>query len=190
LNLKEKIMQNAARLFAKKGFFKTTVDEIAALSGISKGAVYLYFKDKESIYIEVIDSFFTQGLKHLKEVKKLNISSSEKLEKIFTEWNIFLEKSKFCLPIASIENINLSQKIFKKMKERIMSRIMEIFKEIEDIIDEGIKNKEFENVNKKFATFLFMEIVRMPAIVSMVFKKEKLENKEIIETFLNGLRRR
>lgn len=55
LDKKEKIIKIAMQLFASKGTSATSMQEIAELSGISKGSLYLVFKSKEelerSIYI-------------------------------------------------------------------------------------------------------------------------------------------
>ena len=41
-----KIAKVAARLFCRKGFLETTMDEIAAAAKISKGGMYYYFTSK------------------------------------------------------------------------------------------------------------------------------------------------
>jgi len=40
-------------LFARKGFDKTTVDEIVAKAGVAKGTFYLYFKSKDDLIKEL-----------------------------------------------------------------------------------------------------------------------------------------
>ena len=44
----------ALDLFAARGFAGTRVDDIAARAGVSKGTLYLYFKDKEEIFSAVV----------------------------------------------------------------------------------------------------------------------------------------
>ena len=44
----------ALELFAERGFAGTRVDDIAARAGVSKGTLYLYFKDKEEIFGAVV----------------------------------------------------------------------------------------------------------------------------------------
>lgn len=51
---RERIMEAALELFARYGFKKTTVDDIARESGVGKGTVYLYFSSKEEIALEVM----------------------------------------------------------------------------------------------------------------------------------------
>ena len=50
---REKIVSSAMELFAKKGFDKTTVDEIVAKAGVAKGTFYLYFKSKDDLIKEL-----------------------------------------------------------------------------------------------------------------------------------------
>ncbi len=45
----EKILSAAERLFAQKGYAKTTLQDIIDTTGLSKGAVYHHFKSKEEI---------------------------------------------------------------------------------------------------------------------------------------------
>jgi len=50
---RERLVSAAMELFAKKGFDKTTVDEIVARAGVAKGTFYLYFKTKEELIKEI-----------------------------------------------------------------------------------------------------------------------------------------
>lgn len=51
------IMTAAAALFAKQGYKKTSVDEIVAQAGVSKGLFYHYFKNKKELYIQLYNSY-------------------------------------------------------------------------------------------------------------------------------------
>lgn len=48
------IVTAATELFAKKGFYRTTVKEIAKLAGVSPGLVYLYVREKEDVLLLVL----------------------------------------------------------------------------------------------------------------------------------------
>jgi len=45
----DEVLDAALMLFAKQGFARTTVEQIAREAGLSKGAVYLYFPSKEAL---------------------------------------------------------------------------------------------------------------------------------------------
>lgn len=54
---KQKIVDAAIELFAKKGIEQTTIQQITAYCGISKGAFYLSFPSKDALILEIIDRF-------------------------------------------------------------------------------------------------------------------------------------
>src|SRR5215208_5131419 len=50
------ILQAATTLFLRNGYRGTSMDEIAALAGVSKQTVYKHFADKESLFAEIVIS--------------------------------------------------------------------------------------------------------------------------------------
>ena len=61
--VKEKIIESAVECFARTGFDRTKMDDIANLSDVSKGTLYLYFKSKEDLFYGICQS----SLKKVKE---------------------------------------------------------------------------------------------------------------------------
>ncbi len=49
-----RLLDAAARLFARFGFDKTSIDEIASAAGVSKGAVYLHWPSKFNLFEAVL----------------------------------------------------------------------------------------------------------------------------------------
>ncbi|MRH43747.1 TetR family transcriptional regulator [Aquibacillus halophilus] len=49
------IMKSAIKLFSKKGYFSTSMQEIAEDCGISKGSLYKYFESKEELLVKVFE---------------------------------------------------------------------------------------------------------------------------------------
>jgi TetR/AcrR family transcriptional regulator, transcriptional repressor for nem operon len=58
-NTKEHILMVAQGLFLKNSFKGVTMNEIVTASGMSKGAFYHYFKSKESLFLAVLDEYYT-----------------------------------------------------------------------------------------------------------------------------------
>lgn len=50
------ILDAATEVFLKSGYLGTNMDEIAALSGVSKQTVYKHFSSKEALFIEIVTS--------------------------------------------------------------------------------------------------------------------------------------
>jgi AcrR family transcriptional regulator len=51
----EALLASALKLFVHKGYRSTTVDEIAAASGLTKGAVYFYFPTKAAVLFALLE---------------------------------------------------------------------------------------------------------------------------------------
>jgi AcrR family transcriptional regulator len=58
------ILQSALKLFAKKGFDRTTIDDIAGAAKISKGLVYHYFNSKDEILDTLIRQAFEEAMSY------------------------------------------------------------------------------------------------------------------------------
>jgi TetR/AcrR family transcriptional regulator, transcriptional repressor for nem operon len=56
---KQHILDIALRLFLQKTFKEVTMQEIVKKTGLSKGAFYHYFKSKELLFQEVLNTFLT-----------------------------------------------------------------------------------------------------------------------------------
>lgn len=52
------IIEAARRIFAQRGFAKTTMAEIARHAGVADGTLYLYFKNKEDLARAVVSDFY------------------------------------------------------------------------------------------------------------------------------------
>ncbi len=62
ITTKEFILVECLKLFLGKSFKDVTLKEIVETTGLSKGAFYHYFNTKETLFLEVIDKFFTRML--------------------------------------------------------------------------------------------------------------------------------
>ena len=51
----KRVLREAARLFAERGFSATDVAELAKRAGVSKGSLYNYFENKEDLYLHVCE---------------------------------------------------------------------------------------------------------------------------------------
>jgi AcrR family transcriptional regulator len=53
---RQAILDAALAIFAEKGFEAARLDDVAARAGIAKGTVYLYFRDKQTLFEELVRS--------------------------------------------------------------------------------------------------------------------------------------
>ncbi|HZU82023.1 MAG TPA: TetR/AcrR family transcriptional regulator [Polyangiaceae bacterium] len=52
---RERILDAAVRVFAKKGFHATRVSEVATAAGVADGTIYLYFKSKDALLLSLFE---------------------------------------------------------------------------------------------------------------------------------------
>src|SRR5436853_5449268 len=50
-----RLLEAAARVFARRGFHVATLEEVAAEAGFTKGAVYSNFESKEALFLALVD---------------------------------------------------------------------------------------------------------------------------------------
>src|SRR5690349_16757677 len=52
--LKQELLDAGLRCFARRGYHAATMDEIAAEAGVSKGAIYWHYKDKQELFLRIM----------------------------------------------------------------------------------------------------------------------------------------
>ena len=55
---RHELLRAAREVFAEKGYHDAKIDDIVALAKVAKGTFYLYFSDKRSIFVELVNSLF------------------------------------------------------------------------------------------------------------------------------------
>lgn len=62
----QQILEAARRIFASKGYFGATLDDVAREVGIAKGTIYLYYPNKQALFSEVIRTYADDALGDLR----------------------------------------------------------------------------------------------------------------------------
>jgi TetR/AcrR family fatty acid metabolism transcriptional regulator len=187
---REKIINCALRIFAKEGFFKTTVADIAQAAGIAKGTLYLYFKDKASLYVSVIEEHFKVGIDYLRRVEEESITSTKKLKKIADEWIDTMIRLKSSFFMFSMENVNLSSKIMKAVKPIMNFRLKEMIDIIAKIIKQGIAKREFRKIEPHIAALHYLNTIRTGFFVNFIVPEKFVDKKILLDLFFRGLKQR
>lgn len=69
LDTRERIIASAAHVFAQKGFQKASLDAVAAEAGLTKGAIYWHFKNKNELFFALLDDRFRRDTSPLLQAK-------------------------------------------------------------------------------------------------------------------------
>ena len=83
-----KIIQTALDIFSKNGYRGTTMDDIAKELGVSKGALYSYFKSKDDILKEI----FQTNHQILREILCKSLDSQDYLQTMEKAYKLMTEK--------------------------------------------------------------------------------------------------
>jgi AcrR family transcriptional regulator len=81
-----KILAAAAELFSAQPFHKVLLSDVAAAAGVGKGTLYIYFKNKEDLYLSVLFNGFDQLVGRMqRRLGQSRFSPIENLEAAISE---------------------------------------------------------------------------------------------------------
>ena len=89
---RQQIMDAAIACFARKGYHRTTMDDIVAASGLSKGTLYWYFKSKDELFFSLVSSFFLAIQQDMDAIFEQPKTASDKLRALAYEFARFYEE--------------------------------------------------------------------------------------------------
>src|ERR1700741_3101509 len=78
----ELILKEAEEMLMEKGYYETSIDEIAARVGIAKGTVYLHFPSKEDLVVAILMRDLQHLLVKIDEVTATDATAHDKVEAI------------------------------------------------------------------------------------------------------------
>lgn len=120
---RKRILEAAFELFWKKGFRATKMDDIALELGISKGAIYTYFKDKKDLFAQAAQHYRQKFESDMTRRMK-NSDGQDIFEILFFLYTEYL-KFGFVLPFE-LMNLAVNDKEIKSV-----------------LVEDGKKDKEY-----------------------------------------------
>jgi AcrR family transcriptional regulator len=75
-----KALNASLKLFARHGFNRTSMADIAEAAGISRATLYLHFKNKEEIFRALADNVVKESLQQMREAWQATAAFSQNLE--------------------------------------------------------------------------------------------------------------
>jgi AcrR family transcriptional regulator len=154
---KTQILQNAEQLFAQRGYDSVSMREIAEACDITKANIYYYFKDKESLYLQVLESDMLEMIEALQRAARRAGTARDKIARI-AETFVHLLHSKRTL-------IQMGMRPFGEPEPDIMGLVhrhrQELLQPIEQVLEEGIRAGELRLVNVHVTALSFMIIMRV-----------------------------
>lgn len=151
------ILEAARKMFARKGFNGTTVDDIAEAAGLAKGTVYLYFPSKRDIYLAAL----RQGLTGLIEGTRRAVSAAEtpaaKLRAFVSTRLQFAEDNRDLAPILQAEFANL---VLPHVGRGFRNLYLEQVRTLRLILEEAMEFGEIRAVRADVAAMMIYDMTR------------------------------
>lgn len=191
-SVRNSILEVARELFAKFGYKKTTMEDIAQALGKGKSSLYYYFKNKEDIFQAVIDWEEEILFSKLRVVVAAKISAEEKMRKyveVRMETLRELENYHKALKDDALAGFDFLNHIKgRSEKEEVVM--------IKQVLEEGLSSGTFQLKNSQMAAIaittalkgLEIPLFRLPDSKSFEDFKTQLQN--VLNILFFGLMKR
>jgi len=181
------IIKAALACFSRKGYTNTTMDDIVAESGLSKGSLYWYFDSKDDLFAQAVMSFFDDfGQETLAEIEK-HETASEKIRAGARKMVAFSKEAEGLFGLF-IEFWSQS-----KRREEVSAfwpdLLIQYQKLMAAIIEEGIRKGEFRPVDAEQLVWAILAAYDGLAVYDMLIPEIDLEriSDVFVESLLSGL---
>lgn len=185
---KNQIINAAIKVFANKGFYNSTVADVARVAGIADGTIYLYFKGKDDLLISLFESKMEQILERFTTTLKTGLSAKEKLRRFIQLHFQMIEEDQ---NLAEVFQVELRQSS-KFLKDYHNQKFIDFLNIIGQILREGQQSGEFRpdiRINTtKVAIFGAVDEIARQWILTTESKSQLQDiARELTKTFLSGL---
>ena len=180
-NLRKKsILDGALKVFKTHGIEKTTMDEIAHESGFGKATLYYYFASKDEVFIAIMEEGWKQLWEGIESKIVEELAPRKKFMGIIKKMANIVKNNRILygfLFTAPNHIQDESKQVWKTYQERLYAIL-------KSIIEEGIKKKEFIDLNPG----MLMKAIGGLFHGLLIENEEDLDDKEF-ELMLNNFLR-
>ena len=185
-NTKQTITDVAVDLFYQKGYFATSISDIAKGSGIQKAGIYYYFKSKEALLVHIMERTMDDLMAHLERSLDGVVDIEARMRAAVhghVDFHLSRQKENF---IANSELRGLSEDRFRTIVEK-RDAYEQIF---QDLIRQGRDASVFAQGDVKILSYAILTLCTAGA--SWFNEKGRLTIDEIARMYedfvLNGLK--
>jgi AcrR family transcriptional regulator len=189
---RREILKAARAIFVEYGFEDTTMERIAERAGISKGTIYIYFKNKSDLLIqavaEVLDAVYKMGegilAKEMLPLNKIKLWISEVM-------NYFEQNRSFFRILQNIRGEFYIEKVEEKIKE--LHRPIEIYALAGRILEDGIRQGKLIDASPVRIGAILVKMVEGILICRINEERETPISDDVelaYQAFINGVGRK
>ncbi|PWW34630.1 TetR family transcriptional regulator [Paenibacillus pabuli] len=141
---KKKLADASRALFVQKGYKATSIEDIVAATGSSKGNIYYHFKSKEGLFLYLIDEWDREWEENWAAKEHLYHTSTEKIYGLAEQ--LILDDMNHPLTKAADEFFT-GEKKENDIEERIALMFERHIQFNKQLVEQGIESGEFKADN-------------------------------------------
>jgi AcrR family transcriptional regulator len=192
LTHREEILSAAGKVFAAKGFFPTTMSDIAREAEFGTGTLYKYFKSKGELYFTLIDEKVGEINRLVKAELSQKTSAVERIKKVLGLQFEFIERNRDFFRIYVSERSRFEWTIKDDLGKGIHEKMVTYINILAEVMSQGIEEKEFKPMNPMDLAHALVGIVNSFVFEWLISHEtypliSKLD--AILEIFLGGVQR-
>jgi AcrR family transcriptional regulator len=188
---KQQIIEAATQLFARKGFYGTSVSDLTQAVGLTKGALYYHFTDKDALFFAVIESVKNTWGEAVAEVVTGSNNSLTQIEILFKKHAQLLSRNEFMCFVMS----NLMSEM-ESVDPKYSSVIEDVYEELilfaEKIISSGQSKGEIRSdVDSRLLSLNIVGILKgigcYPKLKRMTINRIAMAD-SLVKVLVDGIR--
>ena len=146
IKIKESIMETALDLFHEKGTKSLSISELTKRVGIAQGSFYNFWKDKESLVIDLMAYRSIQKLENIEKEFSNSLTNPKKyLSEVIFKYSIDMTEK-----IKNQEIYQEAFRIFASQDSKKVNRVENLYGDFLDrLIDYWYKNNAVKSVDKQ-----------------------------------------
>ena len=123
------ILEAAIRVFARQGFYQSTVAQIAREAGVADGTIYLYFKNKDDILVQFFNYRTKQVFDRFRAAVNQSDNSQDKLRSLVRRHLTEFQQDRDMAVVYQVEthqNSRLAEAQIREMSQMYQDIVSEI----------------------------------------------------------------
>jgi AcrR family transcriptional regulator len=154
---KAQIFQAALACFNRKGYHRTTMDDIVAESGLSKGALYWYFKSKKELFISLFEEVIGQLGQAWAEIAADGEANAT--DKLLASLALFRAELAEMVPFFGVMMEAWAQTRYDEDVESLIGELYGPYLEVMSrIVEEGVASGEFRVASAQATALVIMTL--------------------------------
>jgi len=141
---RKEILMAAEKVFAAKGFFRTTMSEVAEAAEFGTGTLYKYFDSKENLYFTLINEKGEEIEGRVKKELSRKVPAKDRIEKVLKLQFEFIEQNRDFFRIYVSERNRFEWTVKDDLGKGIHDKMVAYIRDLAKVIKEGIKEEEFK----------------------------------------------